>query len=84
MLKSWKESMQALRNDLLKGGHDTPVLLLWGARDFVVPVRSAKPLLECFQNARLVVLPGVSHVTNEEAPRQAARLVQEFLDQFTG
>ena len=56
-----------------------PVLLLWGKRDAMIPVSNAQDYLSILPNARLVVLPGVGHVPQEEAPEVSLAQVLSFL-----
>lgn len=57
-----------------------PVLLIWGARDKVVPVYSAAPLAEAL-HARLEVLDDGAHMVNEETPDRVNALITGFLRQ---
>jgi pimeloyl-ACP methyl ester carboxylesterase len=56
-----------------------PVLLLWGAQDQMVPVANAQDYLRVLPAAELVVLPGVGHLPQEEAPAQALPALRTFL-----
>ena len=56
-----------------------PTLLLWGERDRLIPVASARDYLSCLPAATLVVLPGLGHVPQEEAPATALAPVRAFL-----
>ncbi|MGA5895577.1 alpha/beta fold hydrolase [Streptomyces venetus] len=58
---------------------EVPTLLLWGELDSRSPVEQvARPLLEAIPRATLVVLPGVGHLSNVEAPETFNRTVREF------
>ena len=57
-----------------------PVLLLWGERDAMIPVANAQDYLRALPDARLVVLPGVGHIPQEEAPEASLRALTAFLD----
>ena len=57
-----------------------PVLLLWGERDAMIPVANADDYLAALPRGRLVRLPGVGHVPQEEAPDASAAAVRAFLD----
>jgi pimeloyl-ACP methyl ester carboxylesterase len=57
-----------------------PVLLLWGQEDAMIPVANAQDYLAELPDARLVTLPGVGHVPQEEAPDESLAPVLEFLD----
>lgn len=45
-----------------------PTLLVWGARDAMIPVRNAQDYLAAVKGSRLLELPGVGHVPQEETP----------------
>jgi pimeloyl-ACP methyl ester carboxylesterase len=57
-----------------------PVLLLWGQDDAMIPIANAQDYLAELPDARLVTLPGVGHVPQEEAPGTSLAPVLEFLD----
>ncbi|MDT7950180.1 MAG: alpha/beta fold hydrolase [Acetobacteraceae bacterium] len=57
-----------------------PTLLLWGEKDAMIPFRNAADYLAALPHARLVALPGVGHVPQEEAPGTVAT-VRAFLDE---
>ncbi len=56
-----------------------PTLLLWGEADRMIPVANAQDYLRDLPQARLVVLPGVGHVPQEENPSAGLAAVQAFL-----
>jgi pimeloyl-ACP methyl ester carboxylesterase len=56
-----------------------PVLLVWGERDAMIPVANAQDYLGELPDARLVVLPGLGHVPQEEAPEASLAPVLQFL-----
>lgn len=58
---------------------NVPVLLLWGEEDGVIPISNAEDYLGVLPDARLVSLPGLGHVPQEEDPGASARPVREFL-----
>jgi pimeloyl-ACP methyl ester carboxylesterase len=68
----------------LRGGYadlasiSCPVLLIWGARDRLVPVAGAQLVLTAVPNSRLVELADVGHCAHAEDPRAVARLLLEF------
>jgi pimeloyl-ACP methyl ester carboxylesterase len=55
-----------------------PTLLLWGEADRMIPVVNAQDYLRDLPQARLVVLPGVGHVPQEENPSAGLAAVQAF------
>ncbi len=56
-----------------------PVLLLWGAKDAMVPLTNAADYLRVLPFARLVTLPTLGHVPHEEAPDVSLAAVRSFL-----
>lgn len=56
-----------------------PTLLLWGDKDGMIPVTNAQDYLAALPDATLVVLPGIGHVPQEEAPRETIVPLREFL-----
>lgn len=61
------------------GRLETPVFLLWGEDDALVPVAAAERLQEAMPSATLAVLPGCGHLLPEDAPETIAPLVAEWL-----
>jgi pimeloyl-ACP methyl ester carboxylesterase len=58
---------------------EVPTLLLWGELDTRSPVEPvAHQFLEAIPRATLVVLPGIGHLSNIEAPEPFNRTVREF------
>jgi pimeloyl-ACP methyl ester carboxylesterase len=70
-------SEQDLRDVL--PGIAVPTLLLYGDRDARSPVSVGEELRERILSSRLVVLPGVGHVSNLEAPERFNAEVRRFL-----
>ena len=58
-----------------------PTLLVWGARDRVVPIEEAPGWLERLRDARLVVLPGAGHVPMVESPDELAAAIERFREE---
>jgi pimeloyl-ACP methyl ester carboxylesterase len=56
-----------------------PTLLLWGDKDGMIPVSNAQDYLAALPNASLVVVPGIGHVPQEEAPRETITPLRDFL-----
>ena len=57
-----------------------PVLILWGARDNLIPVSSAKWFAEAIPQARVIIYPDVGHIAMEEIPQKSAADVKSWLD----
>ncbi len=60
----------------------TPTLLVWGDRDRLVDVALAPRAARTFPDSRLLVLPGVGHVAQMEAPDVVARAFLGLLDEI--
>jgi pimeloyl-ACP methyl ester carboxylesterase len=58
---------------------NAPTLLVYGDRDVRAPLDVARHLNSAIPNSRLVVLPGVGHVCNVEAPHDFNTVVRDFL-----
>jgi pimeloyl-ACP methyl ester carboxylesterase len=56
-----------------------PTLLLWADKDGMIPVSNAQDYLAALPNATLVVLPGIGHVPQEEAPQETIIPLRDFL-----
>ena len=55
-----------------------PTLLVWGAHDREVPLKSGERLHELIKGSRLFVFPNCGHLPQEERPQEFAALVSEF------
>lgn len=58
---------------------EAPVLLLWGDRDAMIPPGNAADYQRELPRSRLVLLPGVGHLPQEEAPEASVAAVGAFL-----
>lgn len=56
-----------------------PTLILWGARDTLIPVSGAGWFAARIPGARSIVYPGIGHIPMEEAADRSARDVDAFL-----
>jgi pimeloyl-ACP methyl ester carboxylesterase len=54
---------------------DCPVDLFWGEEDTEVPVEVAERAVTLFPSARLVLAPGIGHLTPTEAPRELLEVI---------
>ena len=80
--RSTIESLRALMRSYLPNGRSfradaariaVPTLVIWGTRDRLVDVRLARRTADCFADSRLLVLAGVGHTAQMEAPLETAR-----------
>ena len=72
---TWKPYMFNRRLEPLLGDLDVPTLIVWGAKDKVVPFECAKQFEAAIPNARIEVVEGAGHVVELEEPDQLAALV---------
>lgn len=59
---------------------NTPVLLVWGDTDRIVPVSAAQAIQERLLQARLEVIPGAGHLPHQEQPEAFNAILQDFLE----
>jgi pimeloyl-ACP methyl ester carboxylesterase len=57
---------------------------MWGARDNLVPVDSARRFAHDIQGARLVIYDDLGHVPMEEDPERSVGDVVKFLAELPG
>lgn len=55
-----------------------PVLLIWGARDPVIPLHHGETAAEIIPNSELVVFPRIGHEPHVEDPDRFAQLLRDF------
>ena len=65
-------------------GIERPVLLLWGTRDLLVPLRVAYAYQRRLPDSELVVLQDTGHMVQMERPARFNREVEEFVREVTG
>ncbi len=56
-----------------------PVLLVWGERDYVVPLALANAALAHLAHGELKIIPGCGHAPQLECPREFLQSIQPFL-----
>ena len=56
-----------------------PTLLVWGEADAMIPVANAQDYLNAVKGSRLVTLPVVGHLPQEEAAQASLQAVADFL-----
>jgi len=59
---------------------ELPTLILWGEEDVSIGVHNAYKLHRDLRNSRLVILPKVGHIPNEEAPQKVVREILKFME----
>jgi pimeloyl-ACP methyl ester carboxylesterase len=58
-----------------------PVLIVWGARDPIIPVSHGERAHETIARSRLEIFDGVGHVPQLEAPTRFVEVLERFLEQ---
>lgn len=61
-----------------------PALVVHGEQDRIIDKRVAEDLVKALPRAELVVMRGVGHAPQLEAPRPAAKLVEQFMRRIEG
>ena len=56
-----------------------PTLLVWGEKDGLIPFANAQDYLKAIPDVRLVALPDLGHVPQEEDPSRSLVPVEAFL-----
>ena len=56
-----------------------PVLIIWGARDPIIPVAHGRDAHEAIRGSRLDVFDGIGHLPQLEAPTRFVAAVERFL-----
>ncbi len=60
--------------------HGLPVSLLWGEQDPIIPVAHARAAHDALPGSRLLILPGVGHTPQLEAPAAVADFLEAFVN----
>ncbi len=58
---------------------ETPLLVIWGAEDEIVPAAQALHLADTVSGAQIIVFPQTGHLPQEEAAADSAALFASFL-----
>jgi pimeloyl-ACP methyl ester carboxylesterase len=57
-----------------------PTLILWGGRDFLIPVENAHYFRRDIAGSRLTIFDDLGHVPHEEDPARTVAAVRSFLE----
>lgn len=57
-----------------------PTLIMWGAKDSLVPVSVARLFEQALPNTNTIIYPDLGHIPMEEDPARSGADVMEFLD----
>jgi pimeloyl-ACP methyl ester carboxylesterase len=68
-------------SDLLYLTADLPTLIVWGARDPIIPVSHGERAHAAIVGSRLEVFDGVGHIPQLEAPARFVAVLEQFLEQ---
>jgi pimeloyl-ACP methyl ester carboxylesterase len=66
-------------SDLLYLAEAVPVLIVWGARDSIIPVRHGENAHEAIPGSRLEIFEDVGHLPQVEAPGRFIAALERFL-----
>jgi pimeloyl-ACP methyl ester carboxylesterase len=58
-----------------------PVLIVWGARDPIIPVHHGERAHEAIHGSRLEIFDGVGHLPQLETPGRFAAVLERFIDE---
>jgi len=75
---AWKPYMYGPTLPYLLGAVTTPTLVVWGARDEIVPRECGERYAKSLANARLEIVAEAGHFVDMEKPDELARLVARF------
>ena len=75
---AWKPYMYGPTLPYLLGAVTTPTLVVWGARDGIVPRDCGERYAKSLANARLEIVAEAGHFVDMEKPDELARLVARF------
>ena len=75
---AWKPYMYSPTLPHLLGAVATPTLVVWGARDQIVPRECGERYAKSLANARLELVDAAGHFVDMEKPDELARLVARF------
>ena len=77
----WRAARELLAEDVRDelARVSAPTLLVWGAKDHLVPPTFGEVFRNEIENARLLVLPGAGHVPMIDSPDSLAEAVTAFL-----
>ena len=77
--QNWRSDMRELRREMPKAA-EVPTLVLWGSKDRLVDIDSARQIAANFRVSETQVIEGAGHLPYEEVPHQFCEPVLEFLN----
>ena len=75
---AWKPYMYSPTMPHLLGAVVTPTLVVWGARDAIVPRECGERYAKSLADARLEIVEGAGHFVDMEKPDELASLITRF------
>ncbi|KAK3219614.1 hypothetical protein Dsin_013584 [Dipteronia sinensis] len=69
-------------SSLLKAVEDLPVMVIAGAEDALVPLKSSQAMASKFVNSRLVAISGCGHLPHEECPKALLAAITPFISRL--
>jgi magnesium chelatase accessory protein len=80
IVRSWLADFQELEAALPRIAQQVPTTLLWGEKDKIVPVSTARELQRAMGGVPLVLIKGVGHLPYEESPGEFNRAVITWMN----
>lgn len=78
-----RHGQRIVASDRLYLAAGVPTLVVWGAKDPLIPVRHARDAHERIPGSRLEVFPEAGHFPHRDDPRRFVSVVVDFLDSTT-
>jgi pimeloyl-ACP methyl ester carboxylesterase len=69
--------------DRLYLSRDVPTLLVWGAKDRIIPLEHGRRAHELMPHSRFVVFPGAGHFPFNDDPSRFVRVLSDFVGETT-
>jgi pimeloyl-ACP methyl ester carboxylesterase len=69
--------------DRLYLSRDVPTLLVWGAKDRIIPLEHGRRAHELMPHSRFVVFPGAGHFPFNDDPSRFVRVLSDFVAETT-
>lgn len=66
------------------GSIEAPTLMIYGTEDVRSPREVWEPIRDALPNARLVLVPGVGHMVDMQAPERCNAEIRAFLEEIEG
>uniref|UniRef100_A0A5B7AN18 AB hydrolase-1 domain-containing protein n=1 Tax=Davidia involucrata TaxID=16924 RepID=A0A5B7AN18_DAVIN len=67
---------------LLQAVEDLPVLVIAGAEDALIPLKSAQAMASKLVNSRLIAISGCGHLPHEECPKALLAAISPFISRL--